>query len=343
MAQRRPRLKQLIRTVHGRSPVLVVAHDYPDPDALASAAALRVLLQRCAKVKCDIAYGGMIGRAENRALVDLLRLPVKPLASVRLERYAAVAIVDFQHTSGNHSLPANFVPDIVIDHHPVQRGSRAVPFHDFWSGVGSTCTILCRYLSAAGIVPDRRLATALTYGIKSETRDLARETQAIDIETYVRLYPLADKRRLAQIEMAPVDTEYYTVLAGALAHARLYGRTLVVTRLGTVPTPDVAAEMADIFLRLNELRCAVAVARCNGQVIVSVRTCSHADNAGDLIQRAFRGRGSAGGHGQMAAGRIAVPGGGDAAYAALERDLIRSFRRLFDVTSGPGRRLVKSA
>ncbi len=340
MPRRPPKLAALLDTVAGRSPVLVVTHDNPDPDALASAAALRALLQQRAKVTCDIAYGGMIGRAENRALVDILELPVRPLRDVQLAAYPVLAIVDFQHTVGHHSLPADRLPDIVFDHHPVQPGSRAAPFYDFRSRVGATCTILAQYLFAADATIDWRLATALTYGIKSETRDLARETEQIDIETYVRLYPLADKRRLAQIEMAPVGREYFATLKDALDGAHQYGDALVISSLGRMPNGDMAAEMADVFLRLNGLRCAVVMGRFDKQLVVSVRTLSHEDNAGAMIQQVFGARGSAGGHGCMAAGQIPLDGEDAAACAELERDVIRGFRRIFKVTSGRGRRLV---
>lgn len=340
MSRRPPKLQALLDTVGGRSPVLVLTHDNPDPDALASAAALRALLQQRAQVQCDIAYGGRIGRAENRALVDVLNLPVRPIEAVELARYPVLAIVDFQHTAGHHSLPSERVPDIVIDHHPVKRGSRAVPFYDYRRRVGATCTIVAQYLFAAEVDIDWRLATALTYGIKSETRDLARETEPIDIETYLRLYPLADKRRLAEIEMAPVGAGYFAVLAEALERARVYGDALVITALGAMPNGDMAAEMADIFLRLAGLRCAVVMGRFEGQLIVSVRTPSHTDDSGAIIERVFAHRGSAGGHGCMAAGQIPLDGQDEAAYTALEQDLTRGFRRAFKVTAGPGRKLV---
>lgn len=341
MTRQRAKLDKLLQVLDGRGPVLVVTHDNPDPDALASAAGLQALFRQKAGVKALIAYGGEIGRAENRALVERLGLDVVPVNQVVLEDYPVIAIVDFQHNAGNHSLPRGLIPAIVIDHHPPLKGSRRVPFYDLRRKVGATCTIVAQYLFEAEIEPTSDLATALVYGIKSETRDLARETSPLDIETYVRLYPRADKRLLASIEMAPVGPEYFNLLVSAITKARIYGDRLIATVLGPIANADVVAEMADLFLRLHGLRCIVVIGRFEGRLIVSIRTLSHDDNAGEIIQQVFGERGSAGGHAQMAAGQLPVPEGTAAAFQAAERELVRGFRRAFDATAGPGRPLVK--
>lgn len=340
MVRRAPKLTALLATVAGRSPVLIMTHDHPDPDALASAAALEAVLRHRAKVQCTVAYGGLIGRAENRALVQVLPVPVRPIAELDLAAYPVVAMVDCQHPAGNHALPRTRVPDIVFDHHPVLRGSRTVAFHDFRPRIGATCTMLCQYLFGAEVPLTKRLATAIAYGIKSETRDFSRGTTRLDLETFLRLSPEADHRQLAKIAMAPVGPGYYTTLSTALERARVYGGILVTTSLDELPNRDMAAEIADSFLRLDGVRCIVATGRFHDQLVVSVRTVLEEDDAGVLIRAAFAGRGSAGGHECMAAGTISLAGQNAAARTHLERDVVRAFRRAFHVTAGGGRRLV---
>ena len=94
------------------------------------------------------------------------------------------------------------------------------------------------------------------------------------------------------------------------------------------------------FLRLEGLRCAVVLARFGDQFIGSVRTLSLKYDAGEMIQRVFDGRGSAGGHEGMAAGRVPLNGRRGPQYATLVRDMTRGFRREFGATAGPGRKLV---
>ena len=66
--QTRKRLPQLLSLLEDASTMLIVLQDNPDPDAIASAAGLRALADEHA-VQCFIAHGGIVGRAENRALV----------------------------------------------------------------------------------------------------------------------------------------------------------------------------------------------------------------------------------------------------------------------------------
>ncbi|MDQ1346713.1 MAG: hypothetical protein QG573_82, partial [Acidobacteriota bacterium] len=102
---------------------LVLTHDNPDPDALASTAALALILRRRFKRQVTVAYGGIIGRAENREMVRSLRLPLSHLRNVNKRNYSAFAMVDCQPWSGNSQLPRTVVPDLVIDHHPLRKST----------------------------------------------------------------------------------------------------------------------------------------------------------------------------------------------------------------------------
>jgi len=60
---------------------LVLTHDNPDPDAVASACGLAWLLKRSG-IDAQAGYGGMIGRAENKALIKELHLPIQPVSKL---------------------------------------------------------------------------------------------------------------------------------------------------------------------------------------------------------------------------------------------------------------------
>ena len=63
-------LELLLSAVAGKERVLILPHNDPDPDAIAGAVALRHLLAQAAGLPSEIVYRGMIGRAENKALID---------------------------------------------------------------------------------------------------------------------------------------------------------------------------------------------------------------------------------------------------------------------------------
>jgi nanoRNase/pAp phosphatase (c-di-AMP/oligoRNAs hydrolase) len=198
------RIRRLLRVVKGSSRVLILPHNDPDPDAIASAIALRYLLFDALSLECTIAYRGVIGRAENRALLRYLGRPLRYLASGDLAGKAAIALVDTQPGAGNNALPANSKVAIVIDHHSWREPTAVSAYADVRPETGATSTMLVEYLRAAGLEPAPPLATALFYGIKTDTRGLSRGAGPADTAAYLYLQPLVDAQALAHIEYAQV-------------------------------------------------------------------------------------------------------------------------------------------
>lgn len=296
------KLKQLLAVLSGRKTLLIVMQDFPDPDAIASAAALRELaLQE--GLQSSLASGGVVSRAENRALVKYLDLNIINLTRLTLPRYDVIAMVDTQPSTGNNSLDLNISPDIVIDHHPIHRITRRAKFHDIRSRYGATSTILFEYLQAAGLKISTPLATALTYGIRSDTSDLGRETTAADIRAFFELYVQANKRKLSRIEVERLPRPYFKLLARGLANARIFGRC-IITDLGGIDNPDMIGEVADLLLRNEESDWALCYGVYEDRMLLSIRTSDLKSDAGEIIERIVGKRGTAGGHSTMAGGQI---------------------------------------
>ena len=104
--QTRAKLDRLIEFARGHDRALILTHDNPDPDSLAAGVGLAFLLGKLAGVQAEVAFGGIIGRSENRALVKVLKLPVITIARVDFDEYDLICMVDTQPEQGNHSLPA---------------------------------------------------------------------------------------------------------------------------------------------------------------------------------------------------------------------------------------------
>jgi nanoRNase/pAp phosphatase (c-di-AMP/oligoRNAs hydrolase) len=287
--------------------VLILPHNDPDPDAIASAVALRHLLAERAGVEAQIAYKGIIGRAENRALVRFLGQPLRRLANSDLLRADVVALVDTQPGSGNNPLPPVCSPAIVIDHHPWREATADAAFADVRTEVGATSTILTEYLQAAGIEPDPPLATALFYGIKTDTMGLGRGGSRADASAYSYLQARIDVDALVDIEQAQVPVEYFRTFDRAIHAVRAYGDVLIAY-IGQMYYPDSAAEMADLLLRLEGTRWVICMGVYQDELVLSIRTRSRRGGAGRLARSLIGHRGSAGGHGAMAAGHLVLDG-----------------------------------
>lgn len=294
-----------LRNAAGAGPVLILTHDNPDPDALASGKALAVLLKRAWDIPGRLLYSGLVLRAENRALLDLLT-PEWQQGDIPsdLDQFSAVALVDTQPGAGNNRLPAGITPQIVIDHHHPKRDLlQDVAFVDVQPETGATVTLINRYMEAAGIVPDPDLATAMFYGLKTDTRGLSRGTSPADTTVYLKLRDRIDHERLIQIEQAGLPQEYFQAFYQGLRAAEIFDHS-IVTNLDIMHRPDLPAEMADLLIRLDKARAVLCLGVHDQTLHLSIRTEPLGQDAGLLVQQVIVAPGKAGGHGTMAGGQV---------------------------------------
>lgn len=303
------RWQSLKECFEGYSEVLILLHDDPDPDALASGVALRFLIAERLAMDAQIAYRGVIGRAENRALVTFLEPQLKALSNgEKLQRRPnqAVALLDTQPGAGNSPVPADYDVDVVIDHHG-EREVKTGRYRDVRPWIGATSTILTQYLHAAELEPSMLVATALFYGVKTDTKALSRDTSAADISAYFYLLEFVDVDALVQIENAQVPAGYFRSLTKAMQTARVYDG-LVFSFLGESDYPDLTAEVADLLLRLEGVKWVVCMGAYEDQLYLSVRARSDDADAEDLAQEIIGAAGSAGGRNTLAGGQLPLNG-----------------------------------
>lgn len=325
------RLRNLLVAFQGAERAILMTHDNPDPDSMASALALQTLLNEKLAVPSQIVYGGILGRAENRAMVSVLGIKVSPVEEIIHKPSDRIALLDTQPRTGNNSLREDLQPTAVFDHHPLRVETNIAPFHDVREGFGATATMLYRYLIAAKVRLSRTLATALYIAIKVETHDLSREVSSADHEAYSDLFPMVDHRAIAAIELAPLSREYYRTLGRSISRTRVYD-TVAIADVGEVEFPDIVAEFADILIRLEGIRLVLAVGQYEGAAFLSLRTNVETANAGTIIRDLVHGWGKAGGHGSMAGGRIVLA----KTYGTTLRELTARFLELMNVPMSSG-------
>ena len=335
--QKVEKLLALLRPIRS---LLIVMQDNPDPDSIAAAAALRRIANLTGDVQCSIGYGGMVGRAENRELIEYLGLNFRPMDGIETARFDVVAMVDCQPHTGNSSLPKDVVPDIVIDHHPVRKATRKARFTDVRSRYGATSTILFEYLTELGIKPEAPLATALLYAIRTDTSDLGKAAVRADREAANALLPLANTRMLSAIQRGPVGSSYFRMLAHALTNARRRGPA-IITDLGEVDNPDILGEAADLLLRHEKVEWVLSQGLHQGVIWLSVRTTQNRVRAVDVVKGIAAGIGTAGGH-EMSAGAQLPLRGGKAGRAAIRRTVQRRFLRYVGGEGRASRRLLST-
>lgn len=302
--------------------ILVLSHDNPDPDALASAFLLARVLETLVDGSVTVAYAGIIGRAENRAMLRELELEPTPLAQVDTDDFDAIALVDTQPGAGNNSLPSQRLPTAIIDHHPLKCRPEDHDFVDIRESYGASATMIAEYAAHCAAPLSPSLATAVFYAIRSETQDLGREAGESDLHVYMALFPRADVAALSRIQRARVPREYFRAFRTAIDEARVHGRT-VLTDLRRVESPDIVAEIADFLLRLEGIDWACSMGRHDEQLVASLRTSQPDAHAGRIIRAVVAGHGTAGGHGMSAGGQVPLDEGGyEAAAKAFRQRLL---------------------
>jgi len=283
----------------------IVVHDSPDPDAIASALALKYIARHVG-VSADILYRGVIGHHENRAFVNILGIEMQRIeAKDTFADYDMLALVDSAIPGANNLLPPESKVDIIIDHHARnnKNGKVKADFVDIQMDKGATSTIMMQYLQELDIPADKVLSTALLHGIRTDTRGFRREAHASDFSAAAFLYVTADKDLLEQIEAPPMSTEMLNVIGDAIQHKKIKGSYLI-TNVGNVRNRDTIPQAADYLLNLEGITTVVVIGLCEDKICISGRSKDIRVDIGDAFATAFADIGSAGGHATMAAAQL---------------------------------------
>ena len=290
----RARVQQYQRYFGDADRVLIMLHNDPDPDAMASGLALRNVLHR---TKTTAIIGAMAGvtRPENLRMVDLLDLHVEAITQDSLKEFDRIAMVDVQPHYFEGLIDR---VDLVIDHHPEQPGYTAV-FKDIRPDYGSTSTILTEHLRAVDVNISERTATAMLYAIKSDTLFFNRQTNRVDLEAFSYLYSLADATMIRKMEGAEITPERLEYVIKAYQSGATVEQVFCAF-LGPLSREDFIPYVADFFLQLEDVKWTVVAGIVDDSLVISVRNLGYSKNAGEFVRRHFLDIGNAGGHRAMA-------------------------------------------
>jgi len=301
-ARRAVALSRRLASIDGR--LAVVAHDNPDPDAIASAVALCELAASVG-TDADACYYGEIGHQENRAMVNLLELDLRRLEPADdVGEYAAFALVDHSRPGVNDGLPEELDVDIVIDHHP-PRGPVPGAFRDLREHLGATSTMLAGYGEQLGHEFDPRTATALLYGIRVDTDAFTRESSPEDFAAAANLLERADADALCRIASPTVDGETYDTIARAIKR-RVQRGPVVAASAGRIGGRDALPQAAETLLGMAGVETCLVLGVDDQMVYVSARSRASDVDVGESLRDAYGAIGSAGGHADMAGAQLEI-------------------------------------
>jgi len=284
----------------------IITHKNPDPDAIASAMALAEIARHAnAKtLTTRIFYEGNIGHQENRTFVNLLDIKMEHLTPEALQKCTYLAMVDCPGPGANNDVPPLTRIHIIIDHHrdgnhPPGQGM----FTDIRPGIGATASIMTQYLQELGIPVDKRVATALLYGIRTDTKEFKRNVTPQDLGNAAFLLPLTDADLLDKIMSPSMSQETLDVIGKAIQNRKIQSGYLF-SNVGYVMNRDALPQAADLLITLEGVNTALVYGITDTSIVISARNRDIRLHVGNALAEAFGDMGDAGGHPNMAAANL---------------------------------------
>lgn len=272
-----------------------------DPDAIASALALKRLLWRRVK-KTIICRVNAIKRSDNLAMIKALKITlpyIKQIDSTQITKWAMVDGQPHHHKSLN-----NIHLHILIDHHT--PGSYPdIPFKDIRDNYGAVSSMMTEYLRSANIIPSTILATALFYGIKTDTDNFTRTSTSADIQAFRSLYPKVNLDIIKKIESSEINKKNIAVFRQAFEYLNLIKDTAFI-HMGKIDDTDALVIVADFFIKMAEASWCLTSGVYGKKLVIIIRYAGFRHHAGQVASRLFNKLGSAGGHKNAARAEIPI-------------------------------------
>jgi nanoRNase/pAp phosphatase (c-di-AMP/oligoRNAs hydrolase) len=300
-------LRRILKKVEGT--VAIFTHNNPDPDCIASALAFSAICDSIG-VRSKIYYGGEISHQENIELVSLLDIELNRIKDekeleIALNNAAKIVLIETTIPSQNNPLQKDLVPNIVLDHHSTAKDVVASDLMDIRSDVGALSTMLTVYMQQLDVKIDSRIATALLYALKTDTKSFTRNVSPTDLKAAAFLSPFADENIIKRIESPPMTPYTMDVIGNAIVN-REVREGVLFSSVGYIEERDALPQAAEFLLREKDIRIVGLCGIRGYNIHISGRSNDPSVHLGEAIKKAFSEFGSAGGHVNSAGVQISL-------------------------------------
>lgn len=318
--------KQMIGSIK-RKHIYIQMHNFPDPDAIASAYGLQFLLEQ-KNIKSTICYKGRVDHGSSYSMVEKLGIDIVEYDELKdMDTNSEIILVDAQKGNANIiDMPGEEV--MCIDHHPTYEKANYV-FSDIRPEVGACASIIAQYFFNNNIVMSSKVATALLYGIKVDTANMTRGVSDLDLEMFYKIFNMADRHMIMELDNSVLRREDLQAYANAINSIETVGRISFANTEMNCPEALIAA-ISDFIMMLDTTDITIVHSLRDDGIKISLRSNNGVD-VGKVANRALRGIGSGGGHENMAGGFVPYCSNvknpiGDNAYV---NEMIKDIRNRF--------------
>lgn len=293
------KLEEIINNIK-KDKVFIQTHNFPDPDAVASAFGLQNLL-KTRGIESTICYKGEYGRGSTKNLVDVLDIEMINMEILNMHTDDEIILVDSQ--KGNANIIDLIGDEIIcIDHHPTFEKAE-YRLSDIRPDVGACASIIASYYYESGIDIPQNVATALMYGIKIDTANMTRGVSELDLDIFYKLFWKCDRALLHSLDNSRIFFDDLKAYALAIESISIYDNLSFATAGKNCPEALIAT-ISDFVLALDEVGLSVVYSIKKDGIKLSVRSDSPKLDAGRLTNDALAGIGNGGGHPTMAGGFV---------------------------------------
>lgn len=280
--------------------VYIQTHNFPDPDAIASAFGLQCFLEYHG-ISSTLCYDGKIDRLSVKKMLESFEITMfskNDIPDMREDDY--IVLVDSQK---NNSNVTDLIGDEVacIDHHPIFF---TVKYHyQDIRPVGACASIIASYFQSTYTPISPKCAAALAFGIKMDTADFTRGSTALDTEMLSYLFKHANWDLVAGMYYNTMEFNDLQAYGAAIQNIQIFDRT----GFAYIPfncAPALIAIISDFILSLDVVDVAIIYALQTESIRFSVRSEVNRIHAGNLIAQVLQPYGDGGGHPSMAGGMI---------------------------------------
>lgn len=285
--------------------VYIQTHNFPDPDAIASAFGMQKLLETQG-ISSSICYLGTIERHSTVKMIDALGIKISKVPDLNLiSSKDEIILVDSQKGNANvRDIPGNKI--ICIDHHPTfEEASYA--FKDIRPEVGACASIIANYFIGHGIPLDSMTATALLYGVKIDTANLTRGVSQLDLDMFYNLYKQTNQDILRYLDQSSIQFDDLAAFSNAINSIQVFDN-ISFANTGLNCPEALIATISDFMLSLSEVEFSIVYSMKSEGIKLSIRSEFPKYDAGQVCYKALDGIGSGGGHDTMAGGFVPFTG-----------------------------------
>jgi len=309
--------------------IYIQTHNFPDPDAIASAYGIQKLL-KCKNIESTICYKGKIDRSSTSKMVSQLEIEIINMDEMcTIDSEDMIILVDGQKGNANIiNIPGAEI--ICIDHHKTYDKEKVnYLYSDIRPDVGACASIIAEYFYENNIEIDKNLATAFMFAIKVDTANMSRGVSDLDLEMFYKLHKLCDLDFIKSLEMSTIQFDDLHAYVNAISSIKVYGN-ISFANTGAGCPEALIATISDFMLALDEVNMSVVYSEKNDGIRLSIR-CQKQYDAGLIANNALLGIGNGGGHELMAGGFVPSQQGIDTntLITTLEKRFVDTVRTLY--------------